>query len=149
MGRKPLYQREPWLREKYVDERMTVRDIAEDRGVTHPTVLRWMDRHGIDRRGRGEKVNIGTVPSFYTLAGTGYEMVKDGGKSDTTTQVHRLCAVAWFGYDAVVGKHVHHTTNVPWDNRESSLEPLTPSEHSAHHASESRFWEYSPNHQPD
>lgn len=38
------------LRSLYVDERLTARQIGEQYGVAHITVLRWMKRHGIERR---------------------------------------------------------------------------------------------------
>jgi hypothetical protein len=53
-------------------------------------------------------------------------------------KIHRLAAVAWFGYEAVVGKDVHHVSGIPWDNREDNLEPLDPSEHRRRHAKERR-----------
>jgi len=47
--------------------------------------------------------------------------------------VHRLAAVAWFGFDAVKNKHVHHKNGIPWDNRECNLEPISPEEHNTIH----------------
>lgn len=65
----------------------------------------------------------------------GYERAVCAG-SDEAVKIHRLAAVAWFGYEAVVENDIHHTTRVPWDNREDSLEPLSKSDHAALHAAE-------------
>ena len=54
--------------------------------------------------------------------------------STTKVAIHRLAAVAWFGWGAVSGNVVHHENGVPWDNRESNLTPMTLSEHSKLHA---------------
>lgn len=48
---------------------------------------------------------------------------------DEVVKIHRLAAVAWFGFDAVVNKDVHHENNIPWDNREENLIPMDKSEH--------------------
>lgn len=43
--------------------------------------------------------------------------------------MHRLAAIAWFGWDAVVEKDVHHRVPVPWFNVESNLLPLPHPDH--------------------
>ena len=62
--------------------------------------------HGNRQLESGEWVNTGQVP------------------------VHRLCAVAWFGFDAVAGSDVHHRVPIPWLNVESNLAPLPSEEQS-------------------
>ena len=50
----------PWrdeetLRHLYWDEEMTLMEVADELGVTRPTIYQWMEKHGIDRRmGRPE-----------------------------------------------------------------------------------------------
>lgn len=41
------------LRELYHDQSMTLNEIGERYDVDHRTVMRHMQRHGIERRGRG------------------------------------------------------------------------------------------------
>lgn len=49
MGSKKYHNAE-WLREKYHGEGLTMREIADECGVTNTTIGEWMDRHGIDKR---------------------------------------------------------------------------------------------------
>jgi len=49
MGSKK-YHNENWLRDKYHGEHLTLREIADECGVTGTTIGDWMDRHGIERR---------------------------------------------------------------------------------------------------
>lgn len=55
----------------------------------------------------------------------------DNGEWINTNQVlvHRLSAVAWFGFDAVVDKDIHHRIPIPWLNIECNLLPLPRTEH--------------------
>jgi transposase len=48
------YKREEWLRSKYIDEEMTMREIADEADVYHSTIVRWCDRYNIKSRGRSE-----------------------------------------------------------------------------------------------
>jgi len=50
--------------------------------------------------------------------------------------IHRLVAVAEYGFDAVVENHVHHKNHIPWDNRPSNLELMSQEEHYRYHAEE-------------
>ena len=44
------YRDETWLREKYYDEQMTMSEMADECGVSRPTIADWMDKYGLDRR---------------------------------------------------------------------------------------------------
>lgn len=44
-------------------------------------------------------------------------------------KAHRLASVAWFGYECVKNKDVHHRVPVKWLNTESNLIPIPNSEH--------------------
>lgn len=52
--------------------------------------------------------------------------------------IHRLTAVAEYGFDAIREKDVHHKNGVRWDNRRSNLEPLSRKEHMQLHADQRR-----------
>lgn len=51
MNRK--YRDYEWFHEKYVEEELTNREIADICGVSGPTICRWKKRHGIESRGNG------------------------------------------------------------------------------------------------
>lgn len=44
----PRYRNEDWLREQYVEEGLTQREIGELCGVSHQTISEWLDRFEID-----------------------------------------------------------------------------------------------------
>lgn len=62
-----------------------------------------------------------------------YEVVES---PEGTVRLHRLLAVAEWGFEAVQGRQVHHVNRIPWDNRPENLALLTPSEHSRLHHTE-------------
>lgn len=47
--------------------------------------------------------------------------------------VHRLLAVAEYGFDAVQNRVVHHSNGVKWDNRPENIEIKTMSDHQSDH----------------
>jgi len=59
----------------------------------------------------------------------GYEVSSCSLNQADTIQIHRLVAIAEYGFEAVENSHVHHINSIPWDNRPSNLIPLSPSEH--------------------
>ncbi len=48
--------------------------------------------------------------------------------------VHRLAAVAEYGFDEVAGKDIHHRNAIKWDNRPQNLVPEDKVEHCRDHA---------------
>lgn len=73
-------------------------------------------------------------PATFGISHHGYELshvnVDGGGEA---VRIHRLAAVAWFGWDAVVGNVIHHKNTHKRDNREENLEPMPHEEHMKHH----------------
>jgi hypothetical protein len=49
------YRNAEWLREKYATEGLSGRKIGEMCGVCADTIYKWLDKHGIDSRGRNEQ----------------------------------------------------------------------------------------------
>lgn len=127
------YHEEQWrdedlLEEMYVEKSMSLSEIADEFGCSRSLVGRYVRRHEIKRPE--------TFTSFYTDA-SGYERVI-GSLKDEYVLIHRLVAVAEYGFDAVKDRHIHHGggpegSTTPWDNRPENLEPLTPSEHARLH----------------
>jgi len=131
------------LQEMYVD--MSQREMADKFGVTVKMITKALEYLGADLRDRSEAAkhhikihgkrdhHFDSRPPYLTHHSQGYEEIRHAQKR---IYVHRLAAVAWFGFDAVSGHHVHHDNNIPWDNREDNLEVLSESEHRSHHAKE-------------
>jgi len=53
MGSKKYHDPE-WLSEKYHGEIMTLKEIADECGVSRTTISDWLDRHGIEKRTQKE-----------------------------------------------------------------------------------------------
>lgn len=143
---------QPWqdretLVELYHDEGMTTREIADELGCTNGTVSRWLDKHdvgtrdnwvaGVEAAKRANRVERVKLRSLET----GYEYWsstewRDGADSRTTeiVYVHRLLAVAEYGFDAVANMDVHHENGIPWDNRPENIDVIEPAEHARLHA---------------
>ena len=117
------------LTDAYHGEGLTLAEVADRFDVSETTVYRWFDQYEIDTRSRGprEKPHV-----HFRTDGKGYERWIDAvGDGRRVVRVHRLVAVAEYGFYRVAGNHVHHESGVPWDNRPDNLIPLTPSEHNA------------------
>jgi hypothetical protein len=159
---------EEWLQQKYVEEKRSTNDIADECGIGKSTVLYWLDKFGIERRSNQEAVKeswkgadkrreeigeifaeantkrhpfVFTKKSGYVLVGSG-----DGDGGSDLVRLHRLLAVAKYGIEDVEDKVVHHKNRVKWDNRPENIELMDADEHSRHHALENdaespRWWE--------
>jgi hypothetical protein len=125
----------PWrneeiLRQKYWDESKSSIQIADELGCGKTTVLNWMKKHNIERR----KENKDKFLSPYTIK-RGYEAVDSTiDENSNPVHLHRLLAVAKYGFEAVKGMDVHHKNRIPWDNRSENIELLSRSEHPSAHA---------------
>jgi len=138
------YHNADWLREKYWGERMSTGDIAEVCDVHRSTIVRAMDREGVETRDMSDYDPMEytkaahrakqTLPRLDTTI-NGYERIRHRGKE---VKHHRLAAVAWFGFGAVAGNHVHHENKIQWDNRESNLRAMDPTEHHREHSEDRR-----------
>lgn len=113
----------------YWEEGLSQSEIAERCDCSVGLVSKQMDEQGVPVRGGYEG-----EPCVYTGTQQGYQRcyVRDVDETKKFL-IHRLTAVAKFGYDAVVEKVVHHKNEVKWDNRPSSLELMENDEHASHH----------------
>jgi len=135
----------PWrdaetVRRLYHVEGLSQEDIADRLGCAQRTVSAWMERHGIDtderawkRGGDARRVERA---HFYTRP-DGYEhwTTRVGGRTEAVT-VHRLTAVAEYGFDTVADRVVHHINHIPFDNRPENLQVLDDKVHKEGHAEE-------------
>jgi hypothetical protein len=148
------YQNGDWLEQKYVDERMSTAEIGELCDCSKETIRRWLSSHGIETRTKSEAAKIrakkyphttnagakalsrnrSVHPNVFTHKQNGYERVQCGVNKEQVS-LHRLLAVAEYGFDAVTDKVVHHKSNIPWDNRPDNIELMDAGEHSSHHRS--------------
>ncbi len=133
----------PWrnknrLRELYWDDELTLKEIGDRLGCSQNTVKKWMDKFGIDRRNRTEamvELRKRAPPNFQTHLGR--EGWRNRHDDDTFfVSVHRLLAVAVYGFDAVTDMVVHHKNQIPWDNRPDNITLMTHAEHTRHHNQE-------------
>jgi len=52
----PKYREESWLRERYIDERKSTREIAEEADVSAPTIQKWLKKNDIPIRHGSEAI---------------------------------------------------------------------------------------------
>lgn len=130
------YRNKETLERLYVDERLSQDEIADRLECGVATVSRWMDKHGIDARSRKENgaIQASRTPAHYYTNNRGREIwVDNTGDSFESVTVHRLLAVAEYGYERVAGNHVHHELNIPWLNTPANITPKDPTEHLRDH----------------
>lgn len=133
-----------WLYEQYVEMEKSTNQIANEVGENQGTIWYHLDKHGINTRDRMEEVKKSCRVPY-----ANYHMTHDGHMRWKTTVsenkekaigVHRLLAIAEYGFDAVCGKEVHHKNRIPWDNRPENLEPLTQGDHKRAHSDQFDRW---------
>lgn len=130
---------EPWedrttMEYLYLKKGMSASEIAEVLPCNTGHVKRWLRRHDIQRSpSEAAKLRKLKEPPHHRWH-NGYEQVVtaiDGEQQGV--QIHRLVAVAEYGFDEVDGKVVHHKNGVKWDNRLENLQPMLKEEHQRMH----------------
>lgn len=142
------YQDKQFLIEEYKNTDRSLKDMGELCGVADRTISYWCDKHDIETKPSGGERPI---PRFYTelesSASAGYETIRTKhNRTDYRVKLHRLLAVAEYGFDEVKDMTVHHKNGIKWDNRAENIELLPNSKHAKLHAEEQRengnpFWE--------
>ncbi len=119
-----------FLNEKYVEDGLSSNELGDLIGCSRSTVLRLLRRYGIDvRKSNQEK------PPWFGTDTQGYESIKHNSKHGKHEfRIHRLMAVAKYGFEKACENDVHHKSEVEWDNRMENIEIMTHSEHRRHHA---------------
>lgn len=123
------WKTEEWLRERYWNEGLSLREIGELVGVSPATVSKQMEKLGVERR-----IENKNRPLKISHLSAGYELIQNEYGGDRyRLLLHRLLAVSEWGFDAVAGNEVHHRNGIPWDNRPSNIEVVSKSEHKDYH----------------
>ena len=129
----------------YCEQSMTMEGIAEELGCSVSVISRWVGYHGIESRPRsrsGWESSNWKPYSNFEMKSSGHEIWRGQFKGEReVVPVHRLLAVAEFGFDAVCGMNVHHgNTNgdlpeceIPWANWGSNLKLSSRENHSRYH----------------
>lgn len=123
----------PWrdeetLRELHWDRGMSLSEVADHLDTDHPTIKRWLKKHDIPIHDSSYAWN-----GKLKLNKNGYEVVRTG---DGVVRLHRLLAIAEYGFDAVVDNDVHHENSIPWDNRQENISVVSRQQHMEHHGDE-------------
>jgi transcriptional regulator with XRE-family HTH domain len=120
------YRNKNWLYEMYVEKGLKQEDIADKANCGQHTISRWLRKYGIDTRDASDyniHPYVGYHPKGYIEA-----HCQANGNSDRF-YLHRLLAVAEYGFNAVKGMDVHHKNGIGWDNRPENIELISPSDH--------------------
>lgn len=119
---------EEWLREKYWGEGLSQEEIADIVGCSRSAVGGWMKENGV----------MTFKPPYHRLSDSnGYERIDTQIDDDAyCVKIHRLQAVAEYGFDEVKDMHVHHKNGFKIDNRLCNIEIKTPSDHISDHVSD-------------
>lgn len=122
------------LREAYHGEGMSLSDIGDEVDRSPAWVSKKMDELGVETRSRKEatRMAVGVDRARFRTRIDGYESWRAWNPEREQTEevlVHRLAAVAWYGWDAVIDNDAHHDNNCSFDNREANVLPMDPKEH--------------------
>lgn len=129
---KTHHHTEPWKQEKrlkkeYHENGLGFKKIAEKFGTSKSNIQYWMQKHGIERRGRLDYLT--ETPPKISTSKEGYEYFTT---PDGQVKHHKLLAISSgeSPYDVFdSSNHIHHKNNIPWDNRQGNIELLSHSEH--------------------
>jgi len=131
---KPWHDEET-LRLLYIEYQVSSEKMARYWGCDPKTVRNNLERYGVERRSPGHYQK--KTHATYKPGETGYCYWRDYSAENTTpVLVHRLLAVAEYGFEKVMGKHVHHKDGVKWNNQHKNIELKTPQEHAKSHLSD-------------
>lgn len=120
------YQDPDTLRELYVDDRKSKKEIAEWFDVDFLSIHDCIQEHDINRsQSHAPYASLGGYPRWYN--------------EDNILRVHQLLAIAEgedphdvFDDETVI----HHKNGISLDNRPENIELMTSSEHGRHHSEE-------------
>ena len=123
----------PWrdadlLYDLYWNQDMTQRQIADELDCSPSNISRWMNRLDVSSR---EHITV----SHHIEERDGDLCYEKWNNNETSVLVHRLLAVAEYGFEEVCDKVVHHANTFKFDNRPENLELMSRSKHTSMHNS--------------
>lgn len=127
-----------WLAEQYHGKGRSLNHIADECNVDGVTIMNWMERHNIPRRGYSDHLKEKKVSRIQI--DRGYIRLSsrrpNSDKYDSAFE-HQLVAIAnGVGPYKVFSDgeyQCHHKNGVRWDNRPENIEVLTEEEHADEH----------------
>jgi len=133
---KPPWRDEQKMRRLYEDKHLSATEIAQEFDTTPSNINKWLHKHGVETRDRQEAARraiLKKAPKQHTTR-RGYEYVASKINDERDhIRIHRLIAVAEYGFDVVAENIIHHKNGIPWDNRPENLEPMSVAEHTRLH----------------
>jgi len=122
------------LRKKYIENGHSQKELVQIFDASYENTLRHLNYYGINKTFSEAKKDQWDSASRPAPFGTyqGYERwsVKN---PNTTVLVHRLVAVAEYGFEKVADNDVHHRNGISWDNRPSNLKVKSKKDHIRDH----------------
>lgn len=137
-----LWREEEILRELYIKKPRSTREIGEMLGCSDVTIRNWLEHFGIERRSMVEALAVERrrSPAYFRTGQRGYEAWEHTYQGERYhVYVHRLLAVAEYGFEAVRDRPVHHKLGIRWTNWHDAIEVMDDSEHRSMHFKE--VWE--------
>lgn len=133
------YRDKQWLYDQYVSNKLFINDIARMCSVSHACILKWLIRHGIERRGqarRSGRDNPHWKGGTY-ISSQGYRFVMAKGHHRAINggyipeQV--LIAEKLLGRELIRDEVIHHIDGDRKNNDPSNLYLFTKKEHDDYH----------------
>lgn len=125
-----LYDIEDVLEDLYYHKELSLAEVSDVLDCSENTIKHRLEEYNIRIDSPGRK-----GCGHYCIGTQGYPCYQTWSNGDhVKIYVHRLQAVAKYGFDSVKGKVVHHKNGVKWDNRFKNLELLDRAEHASMHA---------------
>jgi hypothetical protein len=122
------YQNKDWLSEKYLNEKLTMKQISKECNCCEATIRNWINRFKIPPRPaaalKGER-NFKWNGGRYT-AKSGYVFLLIDGERKLE---HRHLLEESLGRKLLSEEHIHHINGNPSDNRLENLQIMTSSDH--------------------
>jgi transposase-like protein len=132
------YRSEDWLRSKFIEERWTAAEIANECDVSSNCVNTWLNKYGL----RDEFTEICRFNFTGAWSHDGYPSWTRTG-ANNYVKVHSLVAIAKGADPHKVfsnDHHVHHRNGFKCDNRPSNLELVDAKTHGKYHSPDSVKW---------